>query len=161
MMPAMGRECAFGFGDLFRAAHGRAWSDAERADFEALGHDERNAAVRRWAASTSVIRTEDRLGSDGRLYVAFWVEFPGGLDRRLRGPVASARADREVPAAPGVVVLAPGPVLVPRDVGRIEAVDDLRTAAAAAGELLAWWLEPAPGEDAADLAARLAVLLRP
>jgi hypothetical protein len=68
----MGAECRYSFADLFRAAHGRDWSDDEKRAFEALDHDARNAWVRSMTALTAGrFVTDDRMGTDGRTYAAF------------------------------------------------------------------------------------------
>jgi len=69
----MGRECDIGFADLFRLAHHRPWSDEEADRFHALDQDARNEVVREWAALARCIQTEDRLGTDGIVYTAFWI----------------------------------------------------------------------------------------
>ncbi len=69
----MGRECDFSFADLFRAVHGRAWTAQEKQEFETLSQPARNAWVKRLAQSARrTIATEDRLGTDGKVYTAFW-----------------------------------------------------------------------------------------
>ena len=45
----MGPECDLGFADLFRAAHGRAWTAQEKQSFETLSQPARNAWVKRLA----------------------------------------------------------------------------------------------------------------
>ena len=64
------------FADLFRAARKRAWTEEERAGFAALDQPARNAMVKQLAAEAGDIRTEDRRGTDGLMYTAFWRE-PG------------------------------------------------------------------------------------
>jgi hypothetical protein len=69
----MSRECNYSFADLFRMVRGRPWSDAERTAFEAMDREARNEWVRTLAAqSDGRIATEDRRGSDGLIYAAFW-----------------------------------------------------------------------------------------
>jgi hypothetical protein len=69
----MGYECDYSFADLFRIVRNRSWTDAERAQFESLDREERNEWVRQLAAeSAGQIVTEDRRGSDGLVYTAFW-----------------------------------------------------------------------------------------
>lgn len=70
----MGRECQFSFSQLFRLAHQREWTETERQSFFALDHDSRNLEVKRLAQKAGNVRTEDRLGTDGLIYTAFWVE---------------------------------------------------------------------------------------
>ena len=70
----MGRECNYSFAELFRLANQRSWTDDERQRFMALDQHERNAVVKKFASAAGCVRTEDRLGSDGLIYTAFWVE---------------------------------------------------------------------------------------
>ncbi len=75
-MQSMGDECLYSFGDLFRLAHHRDWTAEEKAAFLALDQDARNDEVRSMARITGCVRTEDRVGTDGLTYTAFWVESP-------------------------------------------------------------------------------------
>ncbi len=70
----MSRDCELGFADLFRMAHGRAWTEQEELIFRALGQRDRNEAVRDWARQAGGIVTEDRVGTDGVTYTAFWTD---------------------------------------------------------------------------------------
>lgn len=72
----MGRECQYSFDDLFRLANEREWTAAEKNDFMQLDQEARNQEVKRLADKAGDIRTEDRLGTDGVTYTAFWVEAP-------------------------------------------------------------------------------------
>jgi hypothetical protein len=72
----MGRECSLGFADLFRLAKKRGWTLDEERTFQALTQPERNAAVLELAREAGGIRTEDRIGTDGQVYTAFWLEDP-------------------------------------------------------------------------------------
>ena len=72
----MGQECRYSFDDLFRLAHGRDWTEAEKSAFMVLEQNARNREVKRLADQAGCVRTEDRLGSDGLMYTAFWVEAP-------------------------------------------------------------------------------------
>ena len=65
------------FYDLFAAVHGRDWSQGEKDAFDRLTQGERNEWVRKLASNLAFIKTEDRIGSDGRVYTAFWVERSG------------------------------------------------------------------------------------
>lgn len=67
------------FSDLFHAANGRDFSEQERTRFSELSQPERNAAVKHLAHRATGIRTEDRVGTDGIVYTAFW------RDERLTG----------------------------------------------------------------------------
>ena len=48
----------------------------EQARFQAMDQDARNAMVKQLAQEAGCIRTEDRRGTDGLIYTAFWVEGP-------------------------------------------------------------------------------------
>ena len=72
----MGQECRYSFDDLFRLAYDRDWTAEEKGAFMALDQLARNREVRRLADQAGCVRTEDRLGSDGLMYTAFWVEAP-------------------------------------------------------------------------------------
>jgi len=74
----MGRECAIGFADLFRLARKRGWTAEEERAFQSLTQPERNAAVLELAREAGGIHTEDRLGTDGQVYTAFWLEETSG-----------------------------------------------------------------------------------
>ena len=63
-----------GFADLFRLARKRGWTAEEEGAFQALSQPERNAAVMELAREAGGIRTEDRIGTDGQVYTAFWIE---------------------------------------------------------------------------------------
>ena len=70
----MGRECQYSYADLFEAVHGRTWTEAERGAFEVLAQPQRNAWVKDLAkAAGGRVATEDRLGTDGEMYTAFWL----------------------------------------------------------------------------------------
>ena len=69
----MGPECEYSFADLFRAVRGRDWTIEEQAELESLPQPDRNAWVKKLAqAAEGRIATEDRLGTDGQVYTAFW-----------------------------------------------------------------------------------------
>jgi hypothetical protein len=72
----MGHECEMGFADLFRLARKRAWTSGEEDRFRALDREARNTAVRQLALEAGCVRTEDRRGTDGLIYTAFWFEGP-------------------------------------------------------------------------------------
>ncbi|MBX3392750.1 MAG: hypothetical protein KF787_08890 [Phycisphaeraceae bacterium] len=63
-----------GFRELFELAKGRAWTAEEERAFQQLDQDARNEAVRQLAAETTCVSTEDRVGSDGKTYTAFWLD---------------------------------------------------------------------------------------
>ena len=77
-MKTMGYECEMGFADLFRLARKRIWTAEEKDAFQALDQDARNTAVRQLAQEAGCVRTEDRRGTDGLIYTAFWLEDPAG-----------------------------------------------------------------------------------
>lgn len=69
----MTENCCYSFLDLFRAAHGRAWSEREREHFNQLPQEGKNQAVREMVACTGgEWACEDRCWSDGKVYTAFW-----------------------------------------------------------------------------------------
>ena len=70
----MSRGCELGFVDLFRMAHGRRWTEQEKRVFLDLDQEGRNEAVRDWARRAGGIVTEDRIGTDGVIYTAFWTD---------------------------------------------------------------------------------------
>ena len=72
----MGRECQVGFAELFRLARKREWTPEEQQRFEAMDQDKRNEMVRQLSREAGCIRTEDRRGTDGKTYTAFWIEDP-------------------------------------------------------------------------------------
>lgn len=84
--------CSLGFRELFHFAKGRPWTAEEGAAFGALSQPERNDAVKALAREANEraardraqertaelgagsIKTEDRLGTDGVTYTAFWLD---------------------------------------------------------------------------------------
>ena len=70
----MGSDCSLGIADLFRLAKKREWTPAEERAFQAMNQEARNAAVAALAREAGGIRTEDRVGTDGVTYTAFWLE---------------------------------------------------------------------------------------
>lgn len=72
----MSRECDISFADLFRRANGREWTAAEERELLAMDQDARNAWVRELAETAGDVATEDRRGTDGRVYTAFWFQGP-------------------------------------------------------------------------------------
>lgn len=71
------RCCCMGFRELFVLARKRPWTAAEEQAFAALTQEARNQAVKALAAEAGGVQTEDRRGSDGVVYTAFWL----GSDR--------------------------------------------------------------------------------
>lgn len=161
----MGRECFIGFQDLFRLAEGRAWTGAEERAFAGLSQPERNARVKALAAAAGNVRTEDRVGTDGLVYTAFWVEGPPwfeDLAARWSVPAPLATLDpRHVPDRPGcwVVTEDDAPVLVPC---RVTAAGGGASLAAAVGALERSpdaWLRWVADDEPAALAAKLRTFL--
>lgn len=71
------RSCRYSFDDLFVAAFGEAMSDARRRELYALSQDRRNVTVREWVGRTAGrFACEDRRGTDGVIYTAFWESVP-------------------------------------------------------------------------------------
>ena len=70
----MGSDCSLGFADLFRLAKKRNWTPAEERAFAGMNQEARNAAVVALASEAGGVRTEDRVGTDGVTYTAFWLE---------------------------------------------------------------------------------------
>ncbi len=69
-----GPECCFSFADLFVAAEGRIWTTEEERVFKNLTQEERNEWVSMLAARAPEFRTQDKVGTDGVMYRAFWIE---------------------------------------------------------------------------------------
>ena len=69
-----GPECDFSFADLFEAAYGRQWTDQEELRFQRLSQLDRNEWVTKLAALAPQFTTQDKVGTDGIVYRAFWVE---------------------------------------------------------------------------------------
>lgn len=69
----MGLECNFSFKDLYNAALGKDMDPLEIQAFNSVSQEERNEKVKLWADMAGWT-TEERIGSDGRVYVAFWQE---------------------------------------------------------------------------------------
>jgi uncharacterized protein YbjQ (UPF0145 family) len=70
----LGHECEMSFADLFRLARKRAWTSDEEDAFQAMDQDARNAAVKQLAQEAGCVRMADRVGADGVIYTAFWLE---------------------------------------------------------------------------------------
>ena len=69
-----GPECLFSFNDLFVASEGRMWTPEEEASFKSLSQDQRNEWVSKLAAKAPQFVTQDKVGTNGIVYRAFWVE---------------------------------------------------------------------------------------
>ena len=70
----LGPECCFRFEDLFFAAEDRRWTLEEEAMFKSLTQDERNAWVAMLVKKAPQFTTQDRIGTDGLVYRAFWID---------------------------------------------------------------------------------------
>ena len=70
----MEQGCTIGFADLFRLAKKRGWTAEEERAFQAMTQPQRNSEVKELAREAGGIRTEDRIGTDGLVYTAFWLE---------------------------------------------------------------------------------------
>lgn len=63
--------CRFSFDDLYYARFGRAMKTQEKTELYTQPQEKRNNIVRRWAREAGWL-TENRVGSDGVMYTAFW-----------------------------------------------------------------------------------------
>lgn len=63
-------ECHYSFSDLFQAAHKRPPENQEAMEFVLASQDARNTLVKKWAILAGWA-TEDRVGTDGKIYTAF------------------------------------------------------------------------------------------
>ncbi len=70
----MAIECAYSFKDLFIAAHHVEPNDNELLSLYDLPQQERNEIVRKWAEQAGW-ETKERMGTDGKMYLAFAPEF--------------------------------------------------------------------------------------
>ena len=68
-----GPECAFSFQDLFFAAEGRVWTPDEELTFAHMSQADRNNWVAILAQKAPQFTTEDKVGTDGIVYRAFWI----------------------------------------------------------------------------------------
>lgn len=72
-MKLIDHSCCFSFDDLYFAAHARPMTDAERDALRQSDQSRRNQIARQWTAMTGGTFTcQDRHGTDGVLYTAFW-----------------------------------------------------------------------------------------
>jgi len=72
--PVVNDRCSMGSAELFQLAKGRAWTEEEVREFQALDQPGRNRMVKQLAAEAGCVRTADRVGTDGVVYTAFWRE---------------------------------------------------------------------------------------
>lgn len=67
--------CMYSFDDLHEQATGRVMTSRERASLYALPQNDRNQWVRQMVQRTDGrYACEDRRGSDGVIYTAFWAQ---------------------------------------------------------------------------------------
>lgn len=71
----MAESCAFSFDDLYQAANGRPMTKAEKEALYVFPQSKRNIIVGKWAESAGW-QFQDRVGTDGVMYRAFWEEKP-------------------------------------------------------------------------------------
>lgn len=67
----MDQSCSFSFWDLYTAAYGKAPSIELKKKFMSLSQNEINRKVRKWA-HIAEWKTEERMGTDKKLYLAFF-----------------------------------------------------------------------------------------
>ncbi len=70
----MNRECCMSFRDLFLASKKREWTADEARHFKSVDQPTRNEIVKQLASEAGCIKTEDRRGTDGQVYTAFWLD---------------------------------------------------------------------------------------
>jgi len=68
----MDSECCMGFRELFTLAKKRPWTTEEERYFKSVDQPARNRLVKELASQAGCIQTEDRRGTDGQVYTAFW-----------------------------------------------------------------------------------------
>lgn len=67
-------DCCMSFRDLHRLARKRDWTAEEAHYFQSVDQPTRNNLVKQLAHEAGCIRTEDRIGTDGQIYTAFWLD---------------------------------------------------------------------------------------
>jgi hypothetical protein len=85
-------DACMSFSQLFTMAKGRPWTPKEERSFAALDQPARNEAVKQLAAEAGCVRTEDRRGTDGVIYTAFWID--RGLHRSCAATTHPGEASR-------------------------------------------------------------------
>jgi hypothetical protein len=68
-----GIECNFSFADLFIAAEGRTWTSDEEIVFKNLTQRQRNEWVSSLVVKAPEYVTQDKVGTGGVMYRAFWI----------------------------------------------------------------------------------------
>lgn len=66
----MSSECAYSFADLYVASEGKKMSEKFREKFFKMSQEKRNKLVKKWSEKAGWW-TEERVGSDGKIYTAF------------------------------------------------------------------------------------------
>ena len=72
----VGPECCFSFADLFIAAEGRGWTVEEESMFLNLTQEDRNKWVSKFLEKAPEFVSQDKVGTDGVVYRAFWIPLP-------------------------------------------------------------------------------------
>lgn len=67
----MDASCNFSFWDLYTAAHGKTATVEFKKEFMSQPQDHINKSVKLWAEKAQW-RTEERIGTDKKLYLAFF-----------------------------------------------------------------------------------------
>lgn len=70
----MSGDCCLSFRDLFLLAKKRPWTADEERYFQTIDQPTRNKLVKELALEARCIKTEDRRGTDGQIYTAFWMD---------------------------------------------------------------------------------------
>src|SRR5262245_19438680 len=70
----VGGDCCMSFRDLFILAKKRDWTAAEAKHFGLVDQPERNRLVKVLATEAGCVCTQDRTGTDGQVYTAFWLD---------------------------------------------------------------------------------------
>jgi hypothetical protein len=64
-------ECSFSFWDLYKAVFGKDASEDFKKEFSSYTQEEKNVLVKKWAEQVHWT-IDDRIGSDGVTYTAFY-----------------------------------------------------------------------------------------
>lgn len=71
---SISEECNYSFSNLFFAAFDRYQTSEEMAQFVSLDQDNKNKKVIEWAAKVHW-QTQEKMGTDGKTYIAFALSF--------------------------------------------------------------------------------------
>lgn len=159
-----GTDTCIGYDELCWLAVGRSWTRDERRLIGAMEQDERNDWVRAHAAlAGDVVRVEDRHGTDGIVYAAFWLEHPAWFEKlEMSDPVRLGHVRLAgVPAKAGCWIVTPdGEPPIPRKARAVHPVANLRREAPRCSERTSYgrWIA---ARDAESLAINLGAYLRP